>query len=369
MYYKRLLGILIVLTMVILTIAGCQASDEPDLVSEDVSDAPSDETVDEPGEDQGSAIPSQVQYCALFATSIVDNGWDSSGYNSFLRFADNPGEDIEVLELKFIEGLWGDESEGALRAYAEDGCDIIWDHGGYSDIILNVKDDYPEVMFVSAGSGVTSVEGNYYHYIPRCNDGSYLMGVLAGLMGEGTAIGAAGGFPAEDVNGDMNGFFAGAISIKPELEQKVGFINSWYDPVAAGEIAEAQKAQGADMLYMLAENFDVCGPDTGAMCFGSYIDFSEFFPGKVMASFLTTWDPAFEWALQEWLEAKTTGVWSGEPYGFSNNMATGGCEIVLGSGIEETIPADALAKYYATYESIMSGELVPELDISEPVSE
>jgi basic membrane lipoprotein Med (substrate-binding protein (PBP1-ABC) superfamily) len=188
-------------------------------------------------------------------------------------------------------------------------------------------------------------------------------------MTEGTAIGAIGGFPAEDVNDNINGFFEGAKSVKPDLKQKVSFINSWYDPVAAGELAEAQKAAGADMLFMLAENFDVCGEGKNAMCYGPYIDFSEFYPGAVMASFLTTWDPAYEWALQEWINAKTTGVWNGKPYGFENNMKTGACTIQFGAGIEETLPADVLAQYNATFEGIMDGTIVPTLNIEEPVSE
>ena len=203
----------------------------------------------------------------------------------------------------------------------------------------------------------------------RCHDGSYLMGVLAGLMTEGTVIGVAGGFPADDVNDNINGWVEGAKSVNPDLKLKVGFINSWYDPVAAGELAEAQKAAGADMLYMLAENFDVCGEGTGAMCYGPYIDFSQLYPGAVMASFYTTWDPAYEWALQEWVQAKTTGEWDGGELGFENAMVSGACEIILGEGIEETLPAEVLAQYNETYEAIMSGELVPTLNTSEPVSE
>jgi len=277
--------------------------------------------------------------------------------------------DIEVLDLKFVEGLWGDEAEAAMRAYADEGCDVLWMHVGYNDIILNVYPDYPEAMFVEVGSGWIDGDENNYHYMYRCYDGVYAMGVLAGLMTEGTAIGAAAGYPAEDVNDVLNSFFEGAKSVKPELEQKVGFINSWYDPVAAGELAEAQKAAGADQLLMAAENFDVCGPGTGAMCYGPYIDFSEFYPGAVMASYLSTWEPGYEWALQEWAKAKTSGEWNGGPHGYENNMASGACTVKLGAGIEETLPADVLEQFNATIAGIMDGSIVPTLNIEEPVSE
>lgn len=88
-----------------------------------------------------------------------------------------------------------------------------------------------------------------------------------------------------------------------------------------------------------------------------------------MASYVTDWAPAYEWALQEWITAKESGVWSGEPYGFSNHMATGGCDVVLGSGIKETLSEEILSQYNETYEAIMNGDLVPELNIEEPVTE
>lgn len=305
----------------------------------------------------------------MYSTSIVDNGWDRSSYEDFLDFAENPGVDIEVLELKYTEGLWGDEAEAAMRAYAEGGCDVVWAQGGYNDIILNIYEEYPDVMFVEIGSGWIGGDANNYHYMYRCYDGGYLMGVLAALTTEGTAIGAAGGYPAEDVNDVVNGFFEGAKSVNPDLKQKVGFINSWYDPVAAGELAEAHKAAGADRLYMAAENFDVCGPDQGAMCFGPYIDFSEFYPGAVMASYLANWIPAYEWALGEWLLAKETGEWNGGLLGFENNMATGACDVVLGAGIEETLSPEVLEQFNVTREGILDGSIVPTLNIEEPKSE
>ncbi len=378
---KKFMLVLSLLVVFGMLFAACKPAPEPaaeePAAEEAVAEEPveeveeaEEEVVEEPAEEEAMEAPTQVQFCTIYSTSITDNGWDRSGHESFLRFAENPGADIEVLELRFVEGLWGDEAEAAMREYAESGCDVMWMHGGYNDIVLNVAPDYPDVMFIEVGSGwIDGVENNY-HYMYRCYDGVYAMGVLAGLVTEGTVIGAAAGFPAEDVNDVLNSFFEGAKSVKPELKQKVGFINSWYDPVAAGELAEAQKAAGADQLFMAAENFDVCGPGTGAMCYGPYIDFSELYPGNVMASYLATWEPGYEWALQEWLKYKTTGEWNGGiRNGFENNMATGACTVKLGEGIEETLPADVLEQFNATIAGIMDGSIVPELNIEEPASE
>ncbi len=373
---KRLLSILSVLLVLGLILSACKTA-----VEEPAVEAPAEEEAvvveEEEAEEEEAeevveeemAAPTQVQFCTMYSTSITENGWDRSGHESFMRFQADPGMDIEVLDLRWTEGLWGDEAEAAMRAFSEGGCDIIWGMGGYNDIINNVRDDYPEVMFQEVNSGLIDARDNNYHLMHRCHDGSYLMGVLAALMTEGTAIGATGGFPAEDVNDNINGFFAGAKSVKPELKQKVGFINSWYDPVAAGELAEAQKAAGVDNIFMLAENFDVCGEGTGAMCYGPYIDFSEFYPGAVMASFLATWEPGYEWTLQQWVKAQETGEWAGGPYQFEFTMANGACDVVFGAGIEETLPPEVLQQFNETRAAILDGSLVIEVDISEPLSE
>jgi len=341
--------------------------DEP-VVDEPVVDEP---VVDEPVVDEPVVeVPTKVQFCTMYSTSITDNGWDVSGHESFMRFQQNPGADIEVLDLKWVEGFWGGpDAVAAMKGYAEGGCDIIWGHGGYFAEQFEVAPLYLDVMFVGVGSGYAGGENNDYHYMNRCHDGSYLMGVLAGLMTEADVIGIVGGYPGEDVNDNIHGFMEGARTIKPELKLSVSFIQSWYDPTLAGEYAEAMKAAGADMLYMLAENFDVCGEGQGAMCFAPYIDWSQLYPGAVMASFYTTWDAAYEWALQEWLAAKASGEWNGGLLGFENWMASGACEIILGEGIEETLPADVLAEYRRVEAGIMDGSIVPTLNIEVPVSD
>ncbi len=372
---KRLLAVLSVLLVLGLILSACKTAVEEPVVEEAMEEetmeeeAVVEEAEEEEEAEEAMAAPTQVQFCTMYSTSITENGWDRSGHESFMRFQADPGMDIEVLDLKWTEGLWGDEAEAAMRAFAEGGCDIIWAMGGYNDIINNVRDDYPEVMFQEVNSGLIDARDNNYHLMHRCHDGSYLMGVLAALMSEGTAIGATGGFPAEDVNDNINGFFAGAKSVKPELKQKVGFINSWYDPVAAGELAEAQKAAGVDNILMMAENFDVCGEGTGAMCYGPYIDFSEFYPGAVMASFTATWEPGYEWTLQQWVTAKVTGEWAGGPYQYEFTMKDGACDVVLGAGIEETLPPEVLQQFNETRDAILDGSLVIEVDISEPLSE
>ena len=79
--------------------------------------------------------------------------------------------------------------------------------------------------------------------------------MLAGGLTKSNVIGVVGGYPVPEVNRIANAFIAGAQAVNPDVEVKVSFINSWFDPATAKEAALAQIGAGADVLY--AERFGV----------------------------------------------------------------------------------------------------------------
>ncbi len=313
--------------------------------------------------------PEEVQICALLAVG-PDQGWDRTFLESFQRVVDTqPIEGVKIKELKYIEGLWGDEAEAAMREFAESGeCDIIWPHGGYNDNIDNIKGDYPEIMFVEVGSGVLEYGGNNYHFWLRCHEASYAMGVLAGHLSSTNVFGAVGTYPASDVNDSINGFFAGAESVKGDIVRKVAFINSWYDPTAANEAASAQIAAGAQHIDMYAETFDACA-EGGAFCYGAYNDYTELYPTTAVASFVVKWDTAIIWAINEWVKA-ISGAGFNAPESPTFTMSSdGSCGVALNQSLISTFPQEALDAFYATIDAIINGELIIEMDDSLPESD
>ena len=70
--------------------------------------------------------------------------------------------------------------------------------------------------------------------------------VAAGRLNETGVIGAVAAFPFPNVNGPVNAFFAGARSVNPDIETRVTYIESWFDPAAAQEAGTALIEEGAD---------------------------------------------------------------------------------------------------------------------------
>ena len=46
-------------------------------------------------------------------------------------------------------------------------------------------------------------------------------------------VGVVACFPFDDVNGDLNDFVDGALSVNPYIEGRVMYIESWYNPPKA----------------------------------------------------------------------------------------------------------------------------------------
>jgi len=315
-----------------------------------------------------AGAPLEVQVCALLTVG-PDAGWDATFLNDFAQIvATQPIKGITVKPLKYVTGLSDADGQAAMINYAKTGCDIVWPHGGYNTQVEAINKDYPNTMFVEVGSGVINYGQNDYHFWLRCYEASYLMGVLAGNLSKSNVFGAVGTYPASDVNDAMNSFFDGAKSVKGNIVQKVAFVNSWYDPTAANEAANAQIAAGAEQIDMYAETYDACAAG-GVICYGAYNDYSKTYPKTVLASFTVSWIPALTWTLEEWAKAKAAGTGFNAPenptFSMSNQQA---CDVKLSDTLSSTIPSGVLATFNKDRQAILDGSLKITFDDSLPAS-
>ena len=88
-------------------------------------------------------------------------------------------------------------------------------------------------------------------------------------------IGMVGGYAIGEVNRLFHAFMNGARSVKPDIQFKVTFIGSWYDPPKAKEAAFAQIEAGVDIMYAeRAGVVDACR-EKGILAFGNVNDMNK----------------------------------------------------------------------------------------------
>jgi basic membrane lipoprotein Med (substrate-binding protein (PBP1-ABC) superfamily) len=192
------------------------------------------------------------------------------------------------------------------------------------------------------------------------------MGMIAGSMTTSNRIGMVGGYPIGEVNRLFHAFMAGARSVNPDVEFKVTFIGSWYDPPKAKEAAFAQIEAGADIMY--AERAGVVGAarEKGVLAFGNVNDMNKEENGTdvVVTSALWHMDDAIGHAV----ERVKAGTFAAENYKDWTMMAKGGATLAPYYEFEDRIDADIKAKVEKLTADIMAGSVVVEINDEEPKS-
>ena len=189
------------------------------------------------------AMAEKIKVAGVY-TQPLQQKWDAR-----LHIALQKAADAGEIEYVYSEKTANTDYVRVLREYAESGVRLIVGEAfGISKEVRKVADDYPGIAFLMGDSGGPhggnmSVFDNYIH------EPCYLMGIIAGDKTKTNKIGMVGGYPIGEVNRLFHAFMNGARSVNPEVQFKVSFIGSWYDPPKAKEAAFAQIESGVDILY------------------------------------------------------------------------------------------------------------------------
>jgi len=147
--------------------------------------------------------------------------------------------------------------EPAMRAFAERHYDLVIGVGfSHAPIIESVAKDYPSVHFAVI-DGVSELP-NVASLVFKEHEGSYLVGVLAAKATKTGTIGFLGGMDVGLIHRFLGGYEQGARSVNPNVKiipNYVGVTDSaWNNPGKGKELALAQIAKGADVIFTAAGN-------------------------------------------------------------------------------------------------------------------
>ena len=147
--------------------------------------------------------------------------------------------------------------EPAIRAFAERKYDIIFGVGfAQAPILEAVAKDYADLHFAIV-DGVSELP-NVASLVFKEHEGSYLVGILAAMTSKTGTIGFLGGMDIGLIHRFGKGYAQGARSVNPNirvLENYVGVTDAaWNNPGRGKELALAQIAKGADVIFTAAGN-------------------------------------------------------------------------------------------------------------------
>ena len=270
------------------------------------------------------------------------------------------------IEYVYSESTANTDYVRVMREYCDSGMQmIVGEAFGISKEARKVADDYPEISFLMGDpfkphGDNFSVFDNYIH------EPCYLMGIIAGHMTKANKIGMVGGYAIGEVNRLFHAFMNGARSVKPEIQFKVTFIGSWYDPPKAKEAAFAQIEAGVDIMYAeRAGVVDACR-EKGILAFGNVNDMNKEENGENVVVTSALWH--MENAINHAIGLVKSGNFKAEEYHSWTMMAGGGASLAPFYEFENKIPADVKAQVAKLSDDILAGDFVVEINDEEPTS-
>ncbi len=258
----------------------------------------------------------------------------------------------DMVETSYVEGVpEGADAERVMSQMARSGVDIIFTTSfGYMDPTLNVAEGFPDVAFEHA-TGYKRAE-NVSTYSARFYEGRYVIGEIAGAMTETNKIGYIASFPIPEVVRGINAAYLAAKSVNPDVEFKVVWVYTWFDPGKEADAANALIEQGVDVIMQHTDSpaAMTIAEEKGVYAFGQATDMSNFGPNAQLTAIIDNWAPYYV----ERVGAVMNDTWE------STDTWDGISEGMVGfAPLSDKMPADVAARAEATIAAIAAGEMHP----------
>ncbi|PCI06071.1 MAG: BMP family ABC transporter substrate-binding protein [Hyphomicrobiales bacterium] len=294
-------------------------------------------------------------------TQPIQQKWDARLHQALVA-----SKDAGEIEYVFSEKVSNTDYIRVLREYCESGVKLIVGEAfGISKEARKVADEYPEIAFLM-GDPFDKHGKNFSVFDNFIHEPCYLMGILAGSMTKTNKIGLVGGYPIGEVNRLFHAFINGAKSVNPDVQFKVNFIGSWYDPPKAKEAAFAQVEAGVDILYAERAGVVDAAREKGILAFGNVNDMNKEENGKDVVVASALWH--MESAINNAIAQVKAGTFAAENYKEWTMMQKGGASLSPYYEFDSKIPADAKASVEKIKADILSGAYVVEINDEEPKS-
>lgn len=281
-----------------------------------------------------------------------DKSFNEAAFGGAEKWAKETGGTYKELEMQSEA-----QREQALRRLAESGANpIVMTGFAFGDVLNTVAPDFPDTKFAIIDMVVE--QPNVKSVVFTEDQGSYLVGMMAGLASKTGTVGFIGGMDIPLIRRFGCGYAQGVIAANPDAKVVLNMTGTtpaaWNDPVKGAELAKGQKAQGADVIYAAAGGTGVgvlqAAADEGILGIGVDSNQNGMHPGKILTSMMKRVDVAVYNAFMEGtdlapginvLDLKADGV----GYAMDENNAS-------------LVTPEMKAAVDAAAEKIKSGELV-----------
>jgi basic membrane protein A and related proteins len=266
--------------------------------------------------------------------------------------------------VRYIEPGDGSDRESALRELASQGYHLVFGVGFiFTDDMRKLAQEFPKTHFAcidySVVPGQSPPAANLAGIRFREQEGSFLVGSIAGLMSKTKAVGFVGGMDIPLIHKFEAGYSAGVRYVCPECQVLIAYAGSepkaFSDPVTGKELALTQYGHGADIIYHASGKTGV-GVFTAAQALGKWaigVDSDQFH--EAPCCILTSMIKRVDRAVVEMVREQKNGRFQGGVREFG--LAEGQVGFVLDGNNRDRLPQDVVEQVRAIEQKIISGQV------------
>ncbi|PCJ07468.1 MAG: BMP family ABC transporter substrate-binding protein [Rhodobacteraceae bacterium] len=282
----------------------------------------------------------------VFVGPVGDGGWTYEHNQGRMAVEAEFGDAVETVYVENVAE--GPDAERVMTQMALEGADLIFTTSfGYMDPTINVAKKFPNVKFEHA-TGYKRAD-NVSTYSARFYEGRAVQGTIAGSMTKSNIIGYIGSYPIPEVIRGINSAYIHAKKVNPDVQFKIVWAFTWFDPAKEADAAKVLIEQGADVIL---QHTDSTAPQAAAqsagnvITFGQASDMSEYGPSPRVSSIIDNWAPYYVARTQ----AVMDGTWT------SSDTWDGIGAGMVGIGeISDAVPADVKEAALALKASLADG--------------
>lgn len=232
-----------------------------------------------------------------------DKSFNDSAWNGIERAKKDFG--CEAIE---VESKAAKDYEGNLTSMAEEKADLVIAVGlAQTDPLAKVAAANPDIKFaIVDGSGTAK---NIRALKFKEEEGSFLVGVAAGIASKSGKVGFVGGQEIDLIKKFEYGFYAGVLWANPKAEiLPAKYTGSWDDQTKGKDLAALLYQQGADVVYAAAGRAGLgtikAAKDAGKWVIGVDSDQDDLEKGVVLTSMIKRVDEAVYSTIKDVKEGK-----------------------------------------------------------------
>lgn len=286
-----------------------------------------------------------------------DKSFNDAAYEGIARSAAELGVQIELLEPTGAE-----DREAAMRLFAARGFDLVIGVGFIFSTDINVvARAFPASRFacIDYAPMEDTIPENVAGLTFREEEGSFLVGAVAGLVTRTKHVGFVGGMDIPLIHKFEAGYRTGVLEVCPTCEVHVAYAgttpDAFRDPVKGKALAVSQISQGADVLYHASgttgHGVFEASRDMGAKAIGVDSDQFAEMPGTVITSMIKRGDVAVFDTVKDVAEGRFRGGMH------SFGLAEDGVGYVNEGPHAEAITPEIRSKISALRDRIVKGEI------------